>query len=66
MAEPEASPSLRFGSMKQALSNRDDLFAPCFQREGLSMIMHNWTTRHWVFAALIIGLAAGAFVLSWA
>jgi hypothetical protein len=30
------------------------------------MIMHNWTARHWVIAALIIGLAAGAFVLSWA
>jgi hypothetical protein len=32
----------------------------------MSMIMHNWTARHWVIAALIIGLAAGAFVLSWA
>jgi hypothetical protein len=52
--------------MKKALSVSETLFAPCFQREGLSMIMHNWTARHWVIAALIIALAAGAFVLSWA
>jgi multisubunit Na+/H+ antiporter MnhC subunit len=30
------------------------------------MIMHNWTARHWILAAVVIGLAAGAFVLSWA
>ena len=30
------------------------------------MIMHNWTAKHWLFAALIIVLGAGAFVLSWA
>jgi hypothetical protein len=52
--------------MKKALGVCEALFAPCFQREGMSMIMHNWTARHWVIAALIIGLAAGAFVLSWA
>jgi hypothetical protein len=52
--------------MKKALGVSKAIFAPCFQREGLSMIMHNWTARHWVIAALIIALAAGAFVLSWA
>lgn len=30
------------------------------------MIMHNWTARHWILAAVVIALAAGAFVLSWA
>ncbi len=30
------------------------------------MIMHNWTARHWIIVALIIGLAAGAFILRWA
>jgi hypothetical protein len=30
------------------------------------MIIHNWTARNWIIAALIIGLAAGAFLLRWA
>jgi len=30
------------------------------------MIMHTWTARHWLLVAVIVGLAAGAFVLSWA
>jgi hypothetical protein len=30
------------------------------------MIMHNWTARHWIIAALVVALAAGAFILSWA
>jgi uncharacterized membrane-anchored protein YhcB (DUF1043 family) len=30
------------------------------------MIMHDWTARHWVVAALIIGLTVGAFILRWA
>jgi hypothetical protein len=30
------------------------------------MIMHNWTAKHWVIAALVILLGAGAFILSWA
>ncbi len=30
------------------------------------MIMHNWTAKHWIIAALIVILGAGAFILSWA
>ena len=30
------------------------------------MIMHDWTARHWVVAALIIELTVGAFILRWA
>jgi hypothetical protein len=30
------------------------------------MIMHNWTARHWIIAALVIVIGAGAFILSWA
>jgi hypothetical protein len=30
------------------------------------MIMHNWTARHWIIAALVIAIGAGAFILSWA
>jgi len=30
------------------------------------MILHDWTVKHWVIAALIIVLAVGAFILRWA
>jgi hypothetical protein len=36
-----------------------------FRGKAFSLIMHQWTAKHWIVSAIIVVVAVGAFAYSW-